>query len=148
MIQAKVLPFTPSESELSALIRRGAELKSRISVMTDELRDINLRLQSGAVFPEGKNTAHLTGGGYTATVQRKINVKWDQARLAEARARMVDARFFDVFTWEFKPTSAKKLDGFLDFAPEEERALVQAARTLSPGAPQVSYELLEQRGEE
>ena len=138
----------PEEAGLSQLIRRGAELKARIAAMNSELRDINLRLQSSALFPEGRHTAHLTGGGYTATVQRKVNVTWDQARLAEARARMGDERFFGVFTWEFKPSSAKKLAGFLDFAPEAERALILAVRTLSPGAPQVSYEAIEQQGED
>lgn len=135
-------------ASIPLLIRRGAELKSRISAMTDELRDINMSLQANAVFPEGKNTAHLTGGGYTATVQRKVNIKWDQTKLSEARARMGDDKFFSVFTWEFKPVSAKKLDGFLEFAPEEERFLVQTARTVSPGAPQVQYESIEQQGEE
>lgn len=148
MAQTTIFPVNRPEPETIHLIRRGAELKSRIASLSEELRAVNLRLQSAAVFANGKNTAHLAGGGYIVKIQRKTHVRWNQEKLAHARAKLGDARFFDVFTWEYKPADAKTLEGFLSFAPEEERALVLDARICSPGSPQVNYEHIDEQGEE
>lgn len=139
--QASVLRMPAPEA--AALIREGAALKDTITGQEARLREINLRLVELATFPEGKKTALLDGAGIRAKVQKKFYLKFDQEKVAVARQAMGDAAFSQVFGWTFKPRSQKDLDGFLQYGPPDHVRLVRAAMTITPGAPQVTFEPVE-----
>jgi len=140
--QASVLLHMP-EPEAAALIREGAELKETILQDESRLREINLRLAEMATFSEGKKTATVLGAGLKAKVQLKSYVKFDQEKVAIARLEMGDFDFSRVFTWTFKPRSQRDLDGFLAHGQAEHVKLVRDAMTITPGAPAVTYERIE-----
>lgn len=131
-------------NDISSLIAEGAALKADIDSKTARLRDINLALASLASFPEGKATAKLAGSGYAVKIQKRENVKWDQAKLEAARSSMGNEAFFSVFAWKFEPKSKKILDGFLGYGDPSYAAMIEDARTVSDGAPQVTYEAIEE----
>lgn len=142
---ATIFPFSPPSPEAfedpAALVDRAAALKEIIAEMTEDLRRINLTLAERAEFKPGSKTGHLAGRHFAAKVALRENVKWDQSALAAIRERMGDAEFFRVFKWTFEPLSAKVLAGALEFG--QHGHLIAAARTVSDGAPQVSFEKLE-----
>ena len=123
------------------LVDEAAALKESIEAQTERLREINQELASQAEFKDGAKTGHISGTFYTAKVQLKENVKWDQAALETMRAKVGDSEFFKVFKWTFEPKSAKVLAGALEFGQHKE--MIEAARTVTPGAPSVSFEKLE-----
>jgi len=139
--QASVLRMP--EPEAAALIREGAALKAEIDEKSERLREIHVHLLGIASFAPGKKTAIVEGAGLKAKIQKKEYVKFDQEKLARARLEMGDPSFTKVFGWAFKPRTAKDLDAFLSYGDAEHVALVRDAMTITPGAPQVSYETVE-----
>ena len=126
---------------MEALIKEGAQLKAQIDQLSIRLREINNTLAQKAEFNDGKKTAHLFAPGIKATIQLRENVKWDQARLLEVKKHF---DYFDsVFKAEFKPQSAKELTVAMAKSAEFEKP-VEWARTITPGAPGVTYETIEQ----
>ena len=79
-----------TEYQLAALIEEGAAIKAAITENTKRLREIGVILADHAVFPDGKNTAHMAGSSHKATIQRKETINWDQDLLAQARAALRD----------------------------------------------------------
>lgn len=138
MPNAAVIPFA---ADPAALVDRAAMLKESIAEMSEELRGINFQLAGQADYKEGSKTGHLIGRHYSAKVQLKENVKWDQAALNALRQTMGDEEFFKVFKWIFEPASAKTLAGALQFG--QHGPLIEAARTVTPGTPYVTFEHLE-----
>ena len=126
---------------IESLIDEGAALKAEVQEKTQRLREISAILAEQAQFPDGKNTAHVVGCNFKATVQRKENISWDQELLAQARAALGDGEFFGLFGWEFKPRAKKDLDGFLKHSPKA--PLVHAAMVIKPASPSVSFTALE-----
>lgn len=141
--KASVLQFPQQEPEAVALIREGARLKGIIDEATVSLRDINRQLAEQATFPEGKNTARLSGAGFNVTIQKKAYTKYDQDKLDAARKAMGNDLFLKPFTYEFKPRSKKELDAFMAYGDPGQAAMIREAMTISEGAPQVSYEPME-----
>ncbi len=131
------------EPEAAALIREGATLKAEIDEKAEHLREIHARLTALAKFPQGKKTATLEGAGRRVKIQLKDYVKFDQEKVGAARLAMGDHTFAQVFGWTFKPKSQRDLDGFLVHGKPEHVALVREAMTITPGAPSVTYELVE-----
>lgn len=129
-------------ASVSELMREGMAIKTRMDADRKRLQEINAALAGLAEYREGSQTGHLYDSNLHVKVQRKTNVKWDQTGLNQARAGMGDELFFQVFKWEFKPSSKKALDGLLEFGKAEHRQMVLAAMTETPGAPSVEYELL------
>lgn len=127
-----------------ALIQRYVALKLELDQKQALLREIAAELAESAPFPEGKKTAHIIGAGYDVTVQRRENVKWDQKKLEAARQAMGNEDFFKVFAWEFKPASAKALNGFLDYGDPAHVEAVRGARTLTQGAPSITFAPIEE----
>lgn len=127
--------------DIAGLVDQAAELKEIIAGHTEDLRLINQALAEKAEFKAGSKTGHIAGRHYAAKVQLKEYVKWDQAALAEARRQMGDAEFFKIFKWTFEPQSAKALSGALEFG--RHGALIEAARTISPGSPCIIFEKME-----
>ena len=127
-----------------ALIARYVQLKMELDARQAQLREIAAELAESAPFPEGKKTAHIIGAGYDVTVQRRENVKWDQKKLEACRQRMGNENFFKVFAWEFKPASAKLLNGFLDYGDPAHVDAVKDARTVTQGAPSITFAPVEE----
>jgi hypothetical protein len=126
---------------MEALIKEGAHLKAQIDRLTERLREINKTLAEMAEFKDGKKTAHLYAPGIKATVQLRENVKWNQERLAEVKKHFT---WFDtVFKSEYRPKSSKELAVAMAQSAEFEKA-VAWARTITPAAPGVTYETIEQ----
>ncbi|MCR5259543.1 MAG: hypothetical protein K6E40_15495 [Desulfovibrio sp.] len=130
-------------ADVSALLREGYQLKQKIDADTARLRQINVALAELCEYPEGRMTGHLSAGSIRARIQKKLNLKWDQARLLKAYDAMGAEEFRKVFKYEFKPRGAKELKGFLDYGKPEHVSLVKGALTETPGAPSVAYEVIE-----
>ena len=130
-------------ADVSALLREGYQLKQKIDADTARLRQVNAALAELCEYPDGKMTGHLSAGTIRARIQKKVNLKWDQAKLQRACDAMGAEEFRKVFKYEFKPKGAKELAGFLDFGKPEHVALVKGALTETPGAPAVAYEVIE-----
>lgn len=124
-MQAQVIPIRGSEPV--ALIREGMALKESIKAAETRLKD-------------GSKTGVVAGDGVRAKVALKEYEKWDQEKLAVARSKVGDERFFSLFKWEFSPRSKKDMDGFLAFASDFEKGFILDALTTKPGAPSVTYE--------
>ena len=130
-----------TEQQIEGLIEEGAALKAEVQEKTQRLREIGAILAEQAQFPEGKNTAHIVGCRFKATVQKKENVSFDQELLGQARFGLGDAQFFELFSWEFKPRAKKDLDAFLKHSPKAD--LVRQAMVIKPATPSVSFAALE-----
>ena len=131
-------------ADVNALIREGMEIKARMDADKKRLQSINNTLAELAEYREGSQTGHIYDTNLHVKVQRKTNVKWDQAELNRARVALGDDLFFEVFKWEFKPASKKALDGFMQYGDKTCVELVRGAMTETPGTPAVEYELLEE----
>lgn len=131
-----------TEAQITNLIEEGAAIKADIDAQTKRLREINAILAENAQFADGKNTAHLVGCRFKATVQRKETISWDQDALAMTRADLGDETFFGLFGWEFKPRAKKELDGFLKHSPKAEA--VRSAMIIKQSSPSVTYVALEE----
>ena len=127
--------------DTAALVDRAAQIKEQSADAAEELRRINLILAERATYKPGSKTGHVTGRHFAAKVSLRENVKWNQEQLNDIRRAMGDAEFFRVFKWTFEPISSKLLAGALEFGQYAE--LIAAARTVTKGAPQVSFERLE-----
>lgn len=131
---------------LPELLREGYALDREIKAKTERLRIVKERLADLAEFKGGKATGHAAADGYAAKVVLRQNVRWDQDRLATIREHLPE-RFGRVFRPEFKPVSAKLLDQALANRESEEANSfaegIEWAREVAPGAPQVTFERLE-----
>ena len=123
-----------------ALIVEGAQLKELISTMTERLREINAQLAECADFPNGGKTGRLIGGGYLIKVVLRDNIKWDQERIQQMISHLPAA--VECFKAEYKPDN-RKLEKVMAKDEAVEKA-VAWARTITPGAPTVTYERLEE----
>lgn len=94
--------------ELAALKGEEAAVKARIKAAREEL-DAMLDFQ-------GKRTIHLFGQFHKATVQRRTDIKWDQAAIEDLRVKM-GADFENLFKWEYKHIDKKTLDAYLKMSP-------------------------------
>lgn len=129
------------QEQIESLIEEGAMLKEEVQAKTQRLREIGAILAEQAQFPEGKNTAHIVGCRFKATVQKKETISWDQDALGQARFGLGDNEFFGLFGWEFKPKAKKDLDGFLKHSPKAE--LIRSAMIIKQATPAVSFAALE-----
>jgi restriction endonuclease S subunit len=128
-------------TEVNDLIKEGAQLKAFIATSTERLRTINERLATAAEYKDGSKTGHLFGAGYQVKISLRDNVKWDQAKIAQLIAHLPNAK--ECFKTEYKPDN-KKLDAAIARSEELEQA-VNWARTVSPGAPTVTYEMVDEK---
>jgi len=127
--------------ELAELLREGEALKRAIADDTKRLRNINQQVAAAAQFKGGAKTGHAVAGGIRAKVTLRENTRWDQGRLAQLKAWHPEL-FRNAFASEYKPLSAKALEAVAGANPDFAQG-VTWARTVSDGAPQVEYELLE-----
>jgi len=124
---------------MDALLQEAFSLKQAIDTQTDRLREINRQLAESADFND-KKSATINGQHVKAKISLRENVKWDQDKLIHVRDHF--NHFEDAFKAEWKPVSAKALE-VACVNPEFARA-VDWCRTVTPGAPSVTYELIEQ----
>ena len=130
-----------TDQQVESLIEEGAMLKEELHAKQQRLREIGAILFDRAQFADGKNTAHIVGCRFKATIQRKENISYDQDMLAQARFALGDVDFFNLFGWEFKPKAKKELDGFLKHSPKAD--LIRSAMIIKPATPSVSFAALE-----
>ena len=123
-----------------ALLMEGYNLKRRMDADKARLAAINQQLARLAEYRDGSATGHIYAGDMHAKVVQRSNVKWHQPELEQARKAMGDDAFFKVFKWEYKPLSAKALNGFFDYGALAHVEAVKAACEESYGAPTVTYE--------
>jgi hypothetical protein len=128
-------------AENLSLVDLAGKLHEEIDVKTKELKEIKAKLAKAAEYKPGSKTGHIFGDNYSATVQLKEYVKWDQTALDTLRQTMGDEEFFKVFKWEFEPQSKKVLDGALEFSAFG--ADIKKTFTVTQGAPQISFKRLE-----
>jgi hypothetical protein len=126
------------------LIREGATLKQAIDHMTAKLRQINRELAALAEFKDGGKTTHLVGAGYRVRIQLKENITWAQEKLSQLREHMPAEQFDRLFRMVFEPASKKVLDGFLENSEPHLVEGIRWAMKVKPGAPQVTYEQMEE----
>jgi hypothetical protein len=140
MNTAKTIPIKSTED----LIREGAGLKRDIDRKTARLRDINQELATLAEFKNDAKTGYLVGAGYKVKVQLKENIAWDQEKLHMLRDNIPEEQFQKLFRMLYEPVARKAIDGFLAHAEKDLADGVRWAMTVKPGAPQVTYEPLEE----
>lgn len=123
--------------KLDQLIQEGASLKMKIAAMSQRLKEVNQAIAPKAEFKDGSKTGYLVGGGFKVKVVNRENMKWNQKSLETVRQHF---KVFDsVFKSEFKPKSFKDLKEAMLRDAEFEKA-VNWARTVTPGAPTITYE--------
>jgi len=122
---------------LEELIEEGYRLKSEISRKQERLKDIHKQIVESIDF-EGKKSKSISSNNVKARIQLKDNIKWDQSKLAQLKDCMPDM-FFSNFKIEFSPISNAKIEKIED---KNFRDGIAWAREITPGAPQISYELI------
>jgi hypothetical protein len=128
------------------LLQEAFRLKQVIDVHTSRLRDINKKIAESAVFGDGRSTTTILGQHIKAKIRLRDNVKWDQQRLEQVRSHFPDETMA-VFVPKYEPRGKAALDGMC--AQNEEFAkAVDWCRTVTPGAPSVTYELIESEVED
>ena len=128
------------EENIEKLIIEGAKAKAEIESLSQRLKNIISTLDQAAVFKDGSKTGYLVGGGYKVKVVRRDNTRWDQQNLQVMRGYF--NQFGQAFKAEYKPKSAKELEKAMLLDTEFKKA-VNWARTVTAGAPGVTFEQLE-----
>ena len=114
---------------LASLVRERHELKIQIDELKARLAEVSDAIARQAVFPEGKNTASASIGGFKVKVQRKETYVWDQDKLNNARLVLGDETYLRLFRFEWKHNK-KALDGFLANAAEQQKRPIEDAMTV------------------
>lgn len=127
------------------LVAEGAALDEEIKAKRSRLAKIKTELAKFAAFKPGSKTGHIPpAAGYSTKVQLKESRRWDQSGLARVRSVLGDEEFFKLFTYVFKPKSAKEINAFLSHGDPLKVAQVKAAMTVKEGAPQVTFTPLDE----
>ncbi len=128
------------DDSMDELIKRGYQIKQMLNELNFELQSINLQIADAATYKPGSKTGHLSTPEINVKVTKRENVKWDQERLSEIKAHFLE---FDSFVkTEIKPDQRK-----LKKADSKMMKAFEWCRTVKPGAPSVSYELITEGGE-
>ncbi len=131
------------KTSIENLVHEAYRLDREVKEKTARLRDLKKQIEAAAAFPAGKNTGQLSTPHYSVKVTRKFNETWDQTILnSTVRGTLGDGIFLKLFRFKFEP-EAKQLSGYLEHGPEEHKALIEDARTIRDGAPQITFETLE-----
>lgn len=128
-IESIVAEYAANKEEADRLTARNAELAEEMLGLAE--------------FAPGSDTGRLTAAGYKVSVTRRINEKWDQHLLSQARETLTDNLFFPLFRQEFKP-DRRALRTFMHGGSDARlKALLISACTTSAGKPAVKLEKLE-----
>lgn len=120
-------------AEYAANKARADELKARNDELADELAKM-------AVF--SGNTAKMEGAGVRLTISRRINERWDQARLASLREKVGDGLFLSLFRQKYEPQDTV-LRSFMHGENDGKlKADIMAACATSAGRPVIKVEAL------
>ena len=131
--------------DFDKLVERGASIKKHIMALTEELRTVNEEIAK-AVVKNGSRSAAVYTNKYKVTVQLRNNVKWDQDRLFEvSKHAQFNEKFYESFRSEYKPNT-RVMEAYMaentDFANA-----INWARTVTAGAPSVTYTAINVEGE-
>ena len=114
---------------IEALVKEHYSLKTQIDELKTRLAEVSENIAKQAVFPDGKNTANASFGGYNVKVQRRTTYYWDQDKLNNARLALGDEMYLRLFRFKWEHNK-KALDGFLANAPEKQKRCVEDALTV------------------
>jgi hypothetical protein len=120
-------------------IKEYLELKEKIDALKARQDELVEELHKAATFPEGKKTGHIFDRQYKVTVSLRDNVTWDQKKLEEARGKIGNERFFNIFKAEFKPAYKADLYAAILVDPAI-RKVIAPAMTVKPGKPSIKIE--------
>ncbi len=98
---------------LPELIKEAYALKQEADRIKARLAEVNQTISASVTFPPDKNTVTGVAANLICKVSKKENLKWDQAKLNQARATLGDELFLSLFSYEWKHQSKPVLDNFL-----------------------------------
>ena len=125
------------------LVHEAYQLYSEIREKTAHLRELKSALSAAALYKPGSKTGSIFTDHYKVKIQQKENERWDQDTLnGLIRRTLGEEKFFQLFRFKFEPI-AKQLSGYLEHGPDEHKALLLSARSVSPGTPAITFELIE-----
>lgn len=128
-IESIVAEYAANKAEADRLTARNAELAEE--------------MLAAAAFAPGSDTGRLEVAGYKVSVTRRINEKWDQHQLAQAREAFTDGLFFTLFRQKFEP-DRRALRSFMHGESDANlKAMLIRACTTSAGKPAIKLEKLE-----
>lgn len=128
-IESIVSEYAANKAEADRLTARNAELADRM-----------LKL---ATFAPNSDTGKLEACGYKVSITRRINEKWDQTKLENARKVLTDNIFFMLFKQKYDP-DRRALKTFMRGENDGSlKAMLIDACTTSAGKPSVKLEALQ-----
>ena len=125
-VESIVLEYAANKAEADRLTARNAELAEAMLAV--------------ARFKPGSDTGELEAAGYTVSVTRRINEKWDQGKLEVARNTMTDDLFFRYFKNRYEPDRRALKSFFQSDSAADLKGLIRDACTASLGKPGVKLE--------
>ena len=128
------------DGKVESLVAEYATNKAEADRLTARNAEIADALLEHATFKPGSESGHLTASGFKVTLTRRINEKWDQAKLESVRAEMTDPLFFSIFKSKYEP-DRRALKTFMTGQHDGSfRRMILEACTASAGKPSVKLE--------
>lgn len=132
-----------NSARIESIVSEYAANKARADALNLRNAELAEEMQALAVFAEGSDTGKLEACGYKVSVTRRINEKWDQDKLAQAREVFTDALFFTLFRQKFEP-DRRSLKVFMHGQNDANlKSLLVGACTTSAGKPSIKLEKME-----
>ncbi|UQZ90025.1 hypothetical protein C4J81_12765 [Deltaproteobacteria bacterium Smac51] len=120
------------------LVDEAAALKEKMERLADELNLMKQELAGRVEFRRGSGTSHAFGRVHSARIQMHGNLNWDQEALERLKEKIGEDYFYKIFRRVYEPKNQRALSGALRFGPYS--SMIEAAASVSPGEPQVSFE--------
>jgi hypothetical protein len=127
-------------TELELKIEQAARLQSEVDINSGRLKRLKDEIAAAAAFAPGSKTGRAYGLEHEAVVTVRDDAQWDQDKLDAVREAMGDAAFIEAFRRMYEPRSKRALDAAMAGGWG---ALIEAARTVTRGAPQVAFRRME-----
>lgn len=132
-----------NSARIESIFAEYAANKAQADRLTARNAELAEEMQQLATFAPGSDTGRIEACGYKVIVTKRINEKWDQHQLAQAREAFTDDLFFTLFRQEFKP-DRRSLKTFMHGASDARlKAMLISACTTSAGKPSIKLEKME-----
>ena len=123
---------------MQELIQHGYMLKTQIADLSAQLKDINQKIADATEFKNGSKTGHISTPDINVKVVKRENVRWDQKKLLEIKEH------FPTFNMYFKPEYKPVARALKQSNEPELLKAVDWCKSVSEGAPTVTYELIKE----